>query len=81
LWTYHDREKEKILDGRNRFLACQRIGITPTYTTFEGTPQDAIDHVWSTNMRRRHLTPSQAAMAEVKRKAAAPWYPLESPYP
>lgn len=33
----------------------------------EGEPLEAIEHVWSWNRLRRHLTPSQAAVADVKR--------------
>src|SRR5215471_1510615 len=59
---------DQILDGRNRALACAQAGVVPRYSTFVGTPAEALAHVWSTNMRRRHLTPSQAAIAEVKRQ-------------
>jgi hypothetical protein len=57
----------KILDGRRRYLACQRAGVTPTYQ--EVRPDDPIDYVFSLNFHRRHLTPTQASMAAAKATA------------
>lgn len=49
----------KILDSRNRFLACQRAGVEPGYEEYEGdTP---IEFVLSLNLHRKHLTTSQRA--------------------
>lgn len=48
----------KILDGRNRMLACQALGIAPKTRTL---PED-IDpwsYVWSLNGERRDLTAAQ----------------------
>ena len=56
-----------ILDGRNRFRACQKAGVTPSYTSFQGDRQAALSHVWSLNFQRRHLNSSQAAIADAKR--------------
>lgn len=47
-----------ILDGRNRFKACQELGITPRYREWTENGS-AISLVVSLNLRRRHLTPSQ----------------------
>jgi hypothetical protein len=49
----------KILDGRNRFLACTAQGITPTFKEYEGT--DPLRFVLSKNFNRRHLSESQRA--------------------
>lgn len=49
----------KILDGRNRYLACQSIGIEPTYKYFAG--EDPLSFALDENVERRHLTPSQRA--------------------
>ena len=50
----------KILDGRNRYLACQIAKIDPRFTEFEG--EDPIGWVISQNLLRRHLTASQKAI-------------------
>lgn len=50
----------KILDGRNRWRACQRLGISATTEPYTGT--DPVAFVVSENLRRRHLTDAQRAM-------------------
>ena len=57
-----------ILDGRNRFQACQAVGVSPRFETFSGTLHEALSLVWSLNFQRRHLNSSQAAIADAKRK-------------
>lgn len=52
--------KGKILDGRNRYLACDIAGVTPRFVEFEG--DDPIGWVVSQNLVRRHLTASQKAV-------------------
>jgi len=47
----------KILDGRNRFLACEKLGIAPKYKEWNG--QDPWAMVWDTNAERRHLPQGQ----------------------
>jgi len=54
----------KILDGRNRATACQRLGIEPDTIEYEGG--DPVTFVLSKNVFRRHLTESQRAMAAEK---------------
>lgn len=54
----------KILDGRNRWRACQRLGIPHTEKKFSG--EDAAAYVWSVNAVRRQLTASQKALAATK---------------
>lgn len=49
-----------ILDGRNRYLACQKIGIEPQFEAWHGEGSPTA-WVISENARRRHLTPSQLA--------------------
>lgn len=53
----------KILDGRNRFLACQKAKVTPKYHKFQGEDEAALTFVVSANVRRRHLTVAQRALA------------------
>ena len=50
----------KILDGWHRHKACIELGIDPKFGVFTG---NAIDFVLDKNLLRRHLTPSQRAMA------------------
>ena len=50
----------QILDGRNRALACEKAGVEPRYTQYEGA--DPVGFVLSKNKNRRHMTTSQLAM-------------------
>lgn len=51
---------DAILDGRNRAKACVIAGVDPRFTQYEG--DDPIAFVWSKNIPRRNLSPSQRAM-------------------
>lgn len=51
-----------ILDGRNRYRACEAAGVTPRYETFQGDSTAALHYVLSKNIHRRHLTSSQRAV-------------------
>lgn len=54
----------KILDGRNRYKACEIAGVEPEFTDYEG--DDALDFVVDHNLHRRHLSSSQRAMIASK---------------
>ncbi len=49
----------KIIDGRNRYLACVRAEVPPRFKVFTG---DAKSLVKSLNIFRRHLTDQQRAV-------------------
>ena len=54
----------KILDGRNRFKACEIAGIEPRFNEYDG--DDALAFVISHNLHRRHLSESQRALVGAK---------------
>ena len=54
----------QILDGRNRFKACQEVGVTPLLKEYQG--DDPAAFVVSLNLKRRHLSESQRAMVAAK---------------
>lgn len=62
IWTYQGQ----ILDGRNRWLACQQVHVDPQCRTYKGTDAGALALVISANMRRRDLTPEQRALAAAR---------------
>lgn len=62
----------KILDGRNRFKACQKLGITPKFEEWIGEPWSK---VWDTNAERRHLPQgTKAAIRLIMNRAMSSWY-------
>lgn len=52
--------KGQLLDGRNRWEACTRIGKMPETQEYNG--DDPIGYVVSANIQRRHLTTSERAI-------------------
>jgi N6-adenosine-specific RNA methylase IME4 len=58
----------KILDGRNRWLACGEVGIEPRFETYQG--DEPVSFVISKNLKRRHLNGSQKAMIATEIKPA-----------
>jgi len=53
----------KILDGRNRYLACNEINIKPRFITGNfKNKEEAEDYVISENLHRRHLNKDQLAV-------------------
>ena len=58
-----------ILDGRNRYRACERLGLAPLYRTWEGGASP-VEYVVSLNLHRRHLTSTQRAVIALRHAAA-----------
>jgi len=68
IWT-HDG---KIIDGRNRYLACTELGIEPKIREWEPVNgAELVDFVISLNLQRRMLNSSQKALVAVD---ALPFY-------
>jgi hypothetical protein len=55
-----------ILDGRNRFRACQDVGVPLRFEEYDGN--DPAADVVSWNVHRRHMTKSQRSMVSAKLK-------------
>jgi hypothetical protein len=51
----------RILDGRNRWAACEMAGVTPETVVFDG--DDVAAFVLSQNVARRHMSTGAQAMA------------------
>ncbi len=71
IWLHPDG---RIIDGRNRYRACQKVGVEPRYRTWDGKGSLA-DFVTSLNMDRRHLTSGQKAAVAVE---IEPFYAAEA---
>jgi hypothetical protein len=55
----------RILDGRNRYLACRKQGVPPSFKVLPpGT--DPLDFVFGANSHRRHPSPSQRALVAAR---------------
>ena len=52
----------QVIDGRRRLQACEIAGVQPRYRILRDHKDRRI-YVWSRNSERRHLTPSQRALA------------------
>lgn len=59
IWRHRDG---RIIDGRNRWLACAKVGVTCHALTYEGDDASIVPFVVSHNLHRRHLTESQRGL-------------------
>ena len=64
----------RVVDGRNRYLACKQIGVEPQMRILRMDDLAVLPFVIDENVRRRHLTKSQAATCAVL------FLPLEKKY-
>jgi hypothetical protein len=53
----------KVLDGRNRLLACKEAGVEPRFVDWDGTGGSLEEWVVAQNATRRNLNQSQKAVA------------------
>lgn len=52
----------QLVDGRNRLLACRRVGVEPSYVQWRAIyhgDETVAQWIWSANAERRHLTADQ----------------------
>lgn len=59
IWRHRDG---RIIDGRNRWLACRKAGVECHSHEYQGDDASLVAFVVSHNLHRRHLTESQRAM-------------------
>ena len=64
IWLHPDG---RIVDGRNRWLACEKAGVQPSFRNWNGEGS-LIAFVVSLNLHRRHLDESQRAMVGARIK-------------
>lgn len=60
VWLYEGL----VLDGRHRMMACEELGIEPSFREYTG--DDPAGFVVSLNLHRRHLDTSQRAMVAAR---------------
>ncbi|UTT53199.1 DNA N-6-adenine-methyltransferase [Microbacterium maritypicum] len=63
---------EYLIDGRHRARACERLGIPLVVERLEGDETAARAFILATKIMRRHLTPSQRAVAAAALATRAP---------
>jgi site-specific DNA-methyltransferase (adenine-specific) len=67
----------KVLDGRNRWIACKLAQVEPRTKVFTGTNREALELVWSLNACTRQLKPGQRAAANAEREKLDAAYAAE----
>lgn len=61
-----DTEEWQIIDGRNRYRACERAGVKPRFSANDMDPEQIGPWIISHNLHRRSLTASQRAVIAVE---------------
>ena len=64
--------EDQILDGRNRYQACELLGLQPKFTDYTGS--NPWRYVWSENGNRRHLPAGQKAALTLRFMKASDEY-------
>ena len=57
-----------VLDGRNRYVACLKLGVECETVDMTDDIDDPLAHVWTVNYHRRHLNNSQKEMVGARMK-------------
>lgn len=57
---------DRVVDGRNRLVACRMAGVEPRIEALDLDEREVLTFVASSNIHRRHLTPSQRASIAAK---------------
>jgi ParB-like chromosome segregation protein Spo0J len=67
--------QDQIIDGRNRYRACQIAGVEPVIKRIEfpGGEAEALAYVVSRNLKRRHLNAPQRTEAIRRLRALPKW--------
>jgi protein gp37 len=63
VWLHRDG---RIVDGRNRWLACRKLGIEAQTRTVERDDAELVRFAISLNLHRRHLSESQRGMVAAR---------------
>lgn len=73
IWTFGG----KIIDGRNRFKACEIAGVPAKSREYDGDASGLVKFVLSLNLHRRHLSSSQRSMVADKAATLEPGEKLD----
>lgn len=57
-------DQGRVLDGRNRLAACERLDVIPEVTVYDGEDPDG--YALTVNLARRHLSKGQRAMVTAR---------------